>query len=346
MQPKNNLGEVRQDLITGKWVLVAPGRAQKPSDFTAARHTVVPAAKYKADCPFCNVAEFPQEPDLLRLPDDPDQWQVHVFPNKYPALAVREEFRSWQVGPYRALEAVGYHELLATRWHHQIEAHLSAAEVALQLEALLLRYRQLAAKSAVNYIQIIKNHGEEAGASLAHPHQQIFALPVLPNDIQDLLTGAQSAAQRLGQDPFTAVLNFETQDGQRVVAENEFFLAFCPYASRFSFETWIVPRYQEPYFENTDPVKLSALAEMLQSVLARIYAGLQNPPFNYYLYSAPCDDTGFVCDRSTFDQFRWHVAIVPRLGELGGLELGTGVPVITTTPEAAARYLREARIGS
>lgn len=334
-------GEARQDLLTGKWVLVAPGRAGRLHDFAAQRRGLRQLPKYREACPFCNLAAFPQRPDLIRLPDDPDRWQVHIFPNKYPALHPREEFRSWNVGPYRALEAVGYHEILATRWHHQIDGLISNEELALQLEALVLRYRQLREKPAVNYIQIIKNHGEAAGASLAHPHHQIFGLPVLPNDVLDLLRGVEERAVTLGSNPFDVMLDYEIENGERLVGENEYFIAFCPFASRVSFEVWIVPRAAEPYFENSSIAHREALAELLGEVLGRLYAGLQDPAYNYFIYSAPCDETGFVCDRSLFARFRWHVAVFPRLGALGGLELSTGLEVSETTPEAAAAFLRE-----
>ncbi|MBI4022063.1 MAG: hypothetical protein HY372_01800 [Candidatus Andersenbacteria bacterium] len=336
-------GEVRQDLLTGKWVVVAPGRAGRPQEFATQRPRPRKLPKYRDDCPFCNLAAFPQRPDLIRLPDDPDRWQVHIFPNKYPALHAREEFRSWNVGPNRALEAVGYHEILATRWHHQVDGLISTEELALQLEALVLRYRELREKAAVNYIQIIKNHGEAAGASLAHPHHQIFGLPVLPNEVLDLLRGVEEYARRLGSNPFDVMMEFEGENGERLVGENEYFMAFCPFASRVSFEVWIVPRAAEPYFENSSVTQREALAELLGDVLARLYVGLHDPAYNYFIYSAPCDETGFVCDRSLFGRFRWHVAVMPRLGALGGLEVSTGLTVSETSPETAAAFLREQR---
>lgn len=340
MRRRSAAGEVRQDLLTGKWVVVAPGRARRKKDFAAQRPRPQQGPKYRADCPFCNLAEYPQRPDLVRLPDDPDRWQVHIFPNKYPALTPRDDLRSWNVGPYRVLESAGYHEVLATRWHHQIDASISREELALQLEALVLRYRQLRQKPAVNYIQIIKNHGEAAGASLAHPHHQIFGLPVLPDDVLDLLRGVEAYAARFDHNPFEALLDFELESGERVVAENEHFVAFCPFAPHVSFEVRILPRTPKPYFEDSTVAERDALAEILGNVLSRLYTGLNDPPYNYFIYSAPCDETGFVCDRSLFGRFRWHVAVLPRLGMLGGLEMSTGLQVSETTPEAAAAFLR------
>jgi UDPglucose--hexose-1-phosphate uridylyltransferase len=334
-------GELRQELITGKWVVIAPGRAGKPEDFAAAGANVsAPEVKYREDCPFCNLAAFPQKPDVLRLPDDPDEWRVHVFPNKYPAFVPRKEFRSWNQGPYRALEAAGYHEIVAPRWHDQTDAVLDVSELALQLEALVVRYRQLREKLSVNYIQIIKNHGVGSGASLEHPHHQIFTLPVLPSDIQDLFSGAQRYAAESGNEVFEVMLDFEREHGTRIVTENEFFTAFCPFASRVAYEIWIVPRTPEPYFENLGPQEREGLAEILRDVLTRLKLRLGNPSYNYFVYSAPCDETGFVCDRAAFESWRWHIEVFPRVGALGGLELSSGLEVVTTAPESAAAHLR------
>lgn len=337
---QHEVGELRQDITTGKWVTVATGRAKRPHDFVGeAQKKVWP--KYKADCPFCNLAEYPQEPDVIRMPDDPERWQVHIFPNKYPAFSPDEDFRAWKVGPYSVLETVGYHTVLATRWHNQLDATAAPADLALQIEALVLHYRQLRQKESVNYIQIIKNHGLKAGGSLEHPHHQIFTVPVLPDEIQDMLYGAERYARTHGTDPFTVMLDYEREVGERIVWENDHFTALCPFASRVPFEIWIVPREPQPYFETMGPAERDALGEAMHQVFGRLYTGLSDPPYNYFIHSAPCDDKGFVCDTATFRHFRWHLEIMPRLSTWGGFELATGLEITTALPEESAKFLRE-----
>lgn len=335
-----SVGELRQDLITGKWVVMATGRAKRPDNFATERKKPVALPKYQDKCPFCDLANYPQAPDVLRLPDDPDTWQVHIFGNKYPAFSPKDEFRNWNEGPYRAMEAVGYHEVLATRWHNQVEPLMSPRDLALSLEALVLRYRQLRSKPSVNYIQIINNHGAAAGGSLEHPHHQIITVPVLPDDVLDLFRGAEAYAQQHNEDVFTAILRFERERGTRIVYENDAFIAFCPYASRVPFETWIMPREHEPFFENSTPQQREYLAQALKQVLGRLYEGLHDPPYNYYILSAPCDETGFVCNIESFKHFRWHVQVTPRLNTWGGFELGTGLEINTSLPEESAKFLR------
>ncbi len=340
----NHKRELRQDPITLKWVVIATERAKRIQQHEQQSLRDGSSSKnmrYKDDCPFCNLTKYPQDPDILRLPDDPSHWQVHIFQNKYPAFFPDNEFRTWSEGPYRATNAVGYHELLATKYHNHTDALADRHVMELELEALVLRYRQLKSLPSINYIQIIKNHGKEAGGSLEHPHNQIFAIPVLPSDIADLLHGAQRYAKNHKEKAFTIILDFEREQKTRIVFENDYFTAFCPYASRVPFETWIMPRTSNPFFEDIGHEERAALAEAMQQVLGRLYTGLNDPSYNYYIHSAPCDETGFVCDLSAFGHFRWHVAILPRLNIAGGFELGTGIDINTVAPEEAAAFLRE-----
>ncbi|MDP3996972.1 MAG: hypothetical protein U1C49_02085 [Candidatus Andersenbacteria bacterium] len=336
-------GELRQDLITGKWVIVAIGRSKRPHGKKAGgkKKKGDDDVRYRDDCPFCNLADNPQPPDVIRLPDDPHSWRVHVFANKYPALHPQEDFRSRQEGPYRAVEAVGWHELLVTRYHNAVERLVSEADLALEIEALVLRYRQLQIKSSVNYIQIIRNYGVPAGASLAHPHHQIFATPVLPSDVQDMLLGAQRYHERTGGDIFEDMLLYERREGRRVVWENDMFTVFCPFAPRVAYETWIMPKEPGSNFANINPGQREALARALQETLKRMYSVLGDPPLNYFIYSAPCGATGSVCNPDYFDRWRWHLQVTPRLNIWGGFELGTGLEILDVAPEDAAEHLRD-----
>ena len=339
----SEIGEIRQDITTNDWVVIATGRAKRPHDFAATRPHPKKLKKYISACPFCNLTKFPQEPEVLRLPAN-DDWQVHIFGNLYPAFSPRPEFRTWKTGPYRALEAVGFHELLATRRHDQDDHTLTLKEHTLLLEALQLRYRQIKVERSVNYIQIIKNHGPEAGGSQDHPHHQIFTVPILPNDIKKMLHGAEEYYRQHKQEVFAAIQQHEMESGDRLVWENEHFLVFCPYASRVPFEMWVLPKRPNPFFEEISPAEREGLAAALQQVFKRLYHGLNDPPYNYYIHSAPCDDTGFVCDRSTFQHFRWHIEVLPRLSKFGGFELGTGLEINTALPEESAKFLRDVKV--
>ena len=337
-------GELRQDLVTSKWVTIATGRAKRPHSFSVKNGKEKPLPKYKEDCPFCNLAAYPQEPDVVRLPDSADDWRVHIFGNKYPAFDAKEEFRTWNTGPYRAMEAVGYHDVLATRDHNEIDAALSVTDLSLQLEALQLRYQDLMTKQSVNYIQIMKNSGPEAGASLEHPHHQIFTTPVLPSDIDDMLTGAERYASEHSTSPFTALVDFELEAAERAVWENDTFVVFWPYASRAPFLMWVAPKQHQSYWHEITAQERTSLAEALSQALRRLSKGLNNPSYNYFINSAPCDDTGFVCNIESFQHFRWHIEVMPRFGALGGFEMITGLEIVTALPEESAAFLRDVKV--
>lgn len=335
------IGELRRDLITGKWVVIAPARGKRPRDFARPKKDDGLEIKYRKDCPFCNLVTYPQEPDVIRLPDS-DDWRVHIFGNKFPAFVARDEPRSWQKGPYQVMDAVGHHEVVAMRWHDQHESVISIRDFEILIEALVMRYRQLADKPSVRYIQIIKNYGPEGGASLEHPHHQIFTTPVLPSDVLDVFNGAASFAENNQRNAFSTILDYERESGERIVYENEGFIAFCPFASRVPFEVWILPLEHEPSFGEIGPHERFCFADAIQKVVQKISRVLNNPSYNYYIHSAPCDVTGLVSDLTSFSAFRWHLEFLPHLNIWGGFELGTGLEINPVVPEEAASLLRDA----
>jgi len=343
-QPKPDVtpaGELRQDIVTGKWVAIATARAKRPNTFAKENGGSQQLPKYKDDCPFCNLTEYPQKPDVVRLPDDDRDWRVHIFGNKYPAFEPGDEFRSWQTGPHRAMDAIGYHEVLATRDHNESDDRLSTNDLALQIEALQLRYQQLMVSQSVNYIQIMKNCGPDAGASLEHPHFQIFTTPILPSDVHDMLHGAEEFSRAHdGVSPFTAILEYELSQGERIVWENDDFVVLCPYASRSPFALWVAPKEHSPFFHDLTPERRTTLAEALSQAIRRLLKGLNFPSYNFFIHSAPCDETGFVCDLSTFQHFRWHIEVFPRFSQFGGFELSTGMEIVSALPEESAEFLR------
>jgi UDPglucose--hexose-1-phosphate uridylyltransferase len=341
--PHKSVGELRQDFITGKWALIAAGRAKRPHKKDVAEK-IKDKVKYQQDCPFCNLAEYPQEPDIFRIPDDQDKWLFHIFPNKFPALTPVVEFKAWAKGPYRVTEAIGYHELLAPRWHHWHETNMSLAHITLELEALVLRFRQLRTQASVSYIQMMKNYGAEAGGSLEHPHYQIFTTPIIPSDVQDLLRGADDYWEKNGKNAFEAMLEFERHDGGRVIWENEYATVFCPFAPRVPHEIWVMPRQHESRFENTSPKEREATAEAVGQALHRLKEAFQDPSYNLIIYSAPCDDSGWTGKPSTFEQFRWHIQILPRQNVWGGFELGTGLEIVAAMPEESAEKMRAIKL--
>lgn len=333
--------ELRQDPITGKWVVIATRRAKRPREFarTQTPHPLPPA--YVDTCPFCNRAAFPQEPDTLVLPGKGKRWRVRAFPNKFPAFVPRDRVRDWRVGPYRLMDAVGFHEVVTPKDHHGFLFRLSPRDMRLYLRAWRDRYRELSKKPSVNYIQIIENHGRAAGGSVEHSHSQIFAIPVLPSDeVLDLLQGAERYAREHGRCAYCDILAYETRARTRIVYENDRFVVLVPFTPRFVYEQWVIPKVHARGIDALTDAALPDFADGLQTALRALAAGFSDPPYNLYVYAAPCDETGFVCPRDAFAHFHWHVQILPRMSMWAGFELATGVEITPVRPSVAAAYLR------
>ncbi len=333
--------ELRQDPVTEKWVVMSSGRAQRPQDYAqvAPAHGHIP--EYVDRCSFCNTREFPQNPETLFVPRRGRHWRIRAFPNKFPAFTPLDHVRAWKVGPYTAMEAAGFHEVLTPRAHNGYLFRLSPDDLRLYVSAWRSRYRELMGKPSVAYIQIIENHGRTAGASLEHSHTQLFAIPVLPSDeVLDILEGAERYFRENSVCAYCDLLEFEREVGARVVYENTRFVVFLPFASRMPYEHRILPKEHASGFEQLLDDDLPLFADALGAVARALAAALHDPSYNLVLYSAPCDTEGYVCATDAFAHFHWHAAIFPRLSEWAGFEMATGMEIVNTLPEDAAAALR------
>lgn len=324
--------ELRQDIVTGDWVVIATGRAKRPEDFVqTATPTVIQSEE---GCLFCNPADSGQEKDVLIYETTEGDWSLRVFPNKYPAFSRGKTPRPMPEGPYFAMTGTGYHEVIVTRDHWKHIGMMEPERVAEVIDAYQDRYLDLMNKKTVNYISIFHNHGKEAGASIAHPHSQLMAIPVVSPYVQSELNGAEQFYRSNRRCVYCVMAEYESESKKRIVWENEDFIAFCPFASRAAFEVWIMPKKHSPYFERiNNPLKLK-LAESLQKTIFSISQALNNPPFNFYIHTSPCDG-------KDYPHYHWHIEILPHTSTWAGFELETGIEISTIQPEAAAEYLRK-----
>ncbi|MGK2849174.1 MAG: galactose-1-phosphate uridylyltransferase [Minisyncoccota bacterium] len=325
----NRQSELRQDIVTGDWVVIATGRAKRPDEF--ANFTRI-APDYSHD-PFEDPEESGQEKDTLIYRRDDGDWSLRVFPNKYPALSVGRVPREMNEGPYFSLSGTGYHEVIVTRDPVRSLALLDVWQVAEVFDAFQERYLTLMNKKSVRYIQIFHNHGQESGASIAHPHSQLLAIPVISPYLTLELSGANRYHKSTKHNVYQVMIDYEHEAKKRVVYENEHFIAFCPFASRVAFEVWVIGKRPNPYFERITDEEKFALAEIMQKVLLSLYRGLNDPPYNFYIHTAPCDGQDYVA-------YQWHIEILPHTAVWAGFELSTGIEISTIQPEKAAEYLR------
>lgn len=310
-------------------------RAKRPSDF--ARAPVV--AKNSGICPFCpgNESQTRDEVFAFRLSGAPNcpGWTTRVVPNRFPVLCIEGDFDREAEGLYDRMNGVGSHEVIVDCPEHVASlAETSETNIANVFWAFRNRVEVLKTDTRLVYAFFFKNHGEAAGASLEHSHSQLVALPVIPKQVQEEFDRAKSYFASHKRCLFCDIIRHEHREQRRVVMEDDNLIAIAPYASRFPFETWILPRTHSTHFESAELDAFSSLAKMLRVLLAKIDRALDHPPYNLVLHNGGMKDHGL-------PHYHWRLEIIPRLVRLAGFEWGTGFYTNPTTPEEAAKVLRE-----
>ena len=328
--------ELRTDPIAGHQVLIAEDRAARPNDFESAE------AREPTDvsaCPFCAGHEWKTPRPLLEVPDGHGGWRVRVIPNKYPAVSpVEPEASKAKATPlFHSELAHGTHEVIIESPRHVRDiTELSLGELS---EALLIYRDRLchwSCNTSMRQATLFKNVNFTASASLQHIHSQLVVLPFVPGVIANEMRGAQQFFQREGTCVFCRLLQAEFESGERLVAEEGPFAAFCAYAGRQPFETWILPTPHAARFEQLADDAALPLASLLQQLIRLLQTQLSPLSYNLVLHTAPFGEPG-----ANF--YHWHLEIIPRTAQLAGLEWGTGVSINSLAPERAARLLREAK---
>ena len=331
--------ELRFDLVSKDWVVIATGRAKKPGAYKKEKKQAeLPAKK---DCPFCQI-HTQGKPTLIyaggkKAPLDkgiPKNWTTIVVPNKYPAFLASKDLNERFEGPlYQVMDAVGFHEVLITKDHEKHLALLPIKGIKEVLDAYQERYLAFMNERFVNYVSIFHNQGPGAGASIAHPHSQIITTPLIDVDLRNALVNARCYNETYNVCIYCEMSAWEQKSKQRIVFENKDFLVICPFASKTAFEVIIFPKKHSAYFERiTEPEKQN-LAEAFKAALHKLYKGLDDPDYNFYLHTAPCDG-------GKYDYYHWHWTILPKTATWAGFEIGTRMEISTIEPEKAAEYLR------
>ncbi|HOJ70259.1 MAG TPA: galactose-1-phosphate uridylyltransferase [Syntrophorhabdaceae bacterium] len=328
--------EIRLNTITGDWVIIATERAKRPEDFSCQKEKrELPS--YSERCPFCPGNESMTPDETFRIAKN-GMWSVRSVPNKFSALSPVGNIEKSKDDFKYAISGVGLHEVIIETPQHNMTTALLPVE---QVYDILLTYqnRMLAFYSdpRIEHVIIFKNHGVGAGTSLEHPHSQIVGIPVFPGQVMGRLGEAirNYYYVNFGECLYCTYLKGELRDGSRIVAENDSFVAFVPYAALSPFHLWIFPRKHDACFASIDEKQLLDLSYILKDILLRLYKGLDNPDFNYMIRS--------LSPRGADSKyFHWYIAIVPRVSQAAGFELGTGMFINTALPEESARFLREA----
>jgi len=334
--------ELRYDIVSKDWVVIATGRGKRPGQFKKDKREKVKVSKKK--CPFCNI-ETQLPPTLVYRKSVkvegnkiPKGWTTIVIPNLYPAvLPAKTLNEQTEGGIYKKINAAGFHEVVVTTEHDKPVALFSQRRVKELMDVYQSRYLSLKKEKFVNYISIFHNHGKEAGASIAHPHSQILTTPLIDAGLRRTLETSEKYFKEKGKCINCLMNDWERKAKKRIVFENDNFLVICPFASKVAFEMIITPKKHLSHFEDITEEEKEDLAEAFRQAMLRLYKGLNDPPFNFYLHTSPCDN-------KEYSFYHWHWTILPKTTTPAGFEFGTGMEISVVEPEKATEFLKKQRV--
>lgn len=339
------MSELRKDPVLGKWVVLSAARAKRPSDFKDNNHHPHPQAK-AGPCAFCQGQEHQTGAELFAFRQSlvvgaPD-WRVRVVKNIYPAVSMEAALsftsNKEEEGPFQGcrIPGTGSHEVVIETPHHNVKfTRFSLQNVEEILKCFLHRIRLLRDDGRFKYVQVFKNQGKAAGASMEHSHSQIVALPIIPHHVELEIDGARSHYHKTGKCIFCDILQHDIADGSRLIDCSTEYAVLAPYAPKYPYETWIVPRAHASNFEEIDDIQLKSLARALLTTLRKMEHIFNDIPFNYMVHTSP------VQDYCNVPYYHWSIRVIPHLLTLGGFELGSGCHILPVYPEKAALELRE-----
>jgi UDPglucose--hexose-1-phosphate uridylyltransferase len=338
--------ELRRDPILGRWVIIATERAKRPHDFAKPEQQ---PPDNPEECPFCEGHEHMTPPEIYAIREngsekDKPGWSVRVVPSITPLLRVEGDIGRKGWGIYDIMNAIGAHEvIIETPQHITHLAHLPEEQIAKVIGVYVYRSKDLEGDPRIKYVMIYKNYGQEAGGGhIRHAKAFLIATPVTPKRVKEELEGAKLYFEYKDRCIFCDIIRQERESGERLILENDSFIAIAPFASRFPFEPWILPKRHCCDFYKITEGEIMDLAKMLKEVLTRLEVLLNDPPFNFIIHTSPFRKKTKPGYWKTIEEdYHWHIEIMPRITRVAGFEWGSGFYINPTPPEEAAKYMRE-----
>lgn len=336
--------ELRKDPIIGRWVIVSTERARRPDQFSGQAQESRP----EKPCPFCEGSESHTPPEIYALrphfaPANTPGWELRVVPSVSPFLRIEGDLERRGRGLYDLMNGIGAHEILVeTNQHIGNMADLSDEQVSKVIACYIDRMVDLEKDQRFKYVLIFKNHGVSAGGgSVKHSRSQIIATPVNPKRVKEELEGARNYYSYHDRCIFCDLIKQELESKDRLILDLDGFIAITPFAARFPFEVWILPKKHSCDFVSLDAESRIFLGKMMKIVLSKLKKGLNDPPYNYIIHTAPFRRQKSGYWRTIDNDYHWHIEIMPRLTRVAGFEWGTGFYICPLPPEDAAKFLRE-----
>jgi UDPglucose--hexose-1-phosphate uridylyltransferase len=339
--------ELRKDPIIGRWVIIATERAKRPDQFSTQVQETVP----EKPCPFCEGSESKTPPEIYAIrpkntPKNTPGWELRVVPSLTPFLRIEGDLERRGKGLYDLMNGVGAHEIVVeTNQHTGNMADLSEEQITRVITCYIDRMIDLEKDQRFKYVLAFKNYGFSAGGGrVRHSRSQLIATPVNPKRVKEELIGARQYYDYHERCIFCDLVRQEIESKDRLILDVDGFIAIVPFASRFPFEIWILPKKHSCDFVSLPDSDRKGLAKIMKQVLLKLKSGLNDPPYNYIIHTAPFKRQKIGYWKTISEDFHWHIEITPRLTRVAGFEWGTGFYICPVTPEAAAKFLKEIAI--
>lgn len=336
--------ELRKDPFSDGWIIISPDRNQKPSDFKV-ESVNTQQNSFEPKCPFCPGNEKETSVEIRAFGrknyQKISEWEIRVVANRFPALKIENELTFENLNKvHNKIGGIGAHEVIIESPEHNLEFHnFSCQKRAEILEVFRERIEDLYKDYRFAYVQLFRNFGKDAGASLIHPHSQIIAVPKIPKRSMEEIKASENFWKTYSECIFCSKINSTENFRDRIIIENENFISFIPYAARFAFETWIMPKKHSSMFEMCSFDDLKELSKIMGKTQEVIADCLKNPPYNLVLHTSPNLNNKFLDNIQDF--FHWHFELIPRITSIAGFEWGTGFYINPISPEKSAEMLRE-----
>ena len=339
--------ELRKDPIIGRWVIIATERAKRPDQFSGQAEE----GPLEKPCPFCEGQESQTPPEIYALRTkstarNSPGWELRVVPSLAPFLKIEGELDRRGKGLYDLMNGIGAHEVvIETNQHIANMADLSEEQISKVITCYIDRMLDLQKDGRFKYVLVFKNHGwTSGGGRIKHSRSQLIATPVNPKRVKEELVGARKYYEYHERCIFCDLIKQELAFKDRVILDIDGFIAITPFAARFPFEIWILPKRHSADFTNLDMGMRLGLGRIMKKVLSKLKKGINDPPYNYILHTAPFRRTKVGYWKSIDYDYHWHIEIIPRLTRVAGFEWGTGFYICPLPPEDAAKFLREIEV--
>ncbi|MFA6551720.1 MAG: DUF4931 domain-containing protein [Patescibacteria group bacterium] len=305
--------ELRKDYLLNKYVIIAPSRSKRPRDIVVAEYAGT-TPRTSQPCVFC--PKKINQNKIIDIIGAKENWRVLALPNDYPAVTLKNK------------KAYGAQEVIIDTPKHGVEfGELSEQEILTVLKMYQRRTLALSKLKNLDYILVLKNNGAKAGASLAHAHSQVFATDIIPPDVQAEITAAINYQTEHKRNAYADIIKKEIT-GPRKIYADKLIVAFCPYASQFNYEAWILPRRFVDNITELNEEELKAFAKVLKKILMKLHK--LNLAYNFFMHQVISDSNQY-----------FYVKIQPRGGIWAGVELGSGLVINSIAPETAAKFYRQ-----